>query len=73
MMIRTDAEYRRTIARITECHLAIVDRCDELRSAGSSCDDADPTLREWQTLQRMLEDQIARYESGVPRNWAPAV
>jgi len=72
-MIRTDSEYRRTIARITECHLNIVDRREELRSTGSRCGDADSTLREWETLRRMLEDQIARYEGGVSHSWWPAV
>jgi hypothetical protein len=72
MMIRTDAEYRRTIARITQCHLAIVDRREELRMRGGLCGE-DSTLREWKTLRRMLEDQIARYESGLRHNGVPAV
>jgi hypothetical protein len=70
-MIRNDSEYRRTIARITECHLNIVDRHEELRRCGALSSD-DSTLREWETLRRMLEDQIARYERGVSHHWAPA-
>ena len=61
-MIRNDAEYRRTIARITEYHLEIVDRRDHLRQLEYLDPQADEMIHDLKSKCRNLEGEIATYE-----------
>jgi hypothetical protein len=72
-MIRNDSQYKRTLARITECHLEIVDRREQLRQSGCSDDEADEVMCRLQSMCRNLEDEISTYERRTARTWVPAV
>lgn len=71
-MIRNDGEYKRTLARITECHLRLVDRREELELAGVPDEKIDATLDDLLHNCRGLEDDIAAYERYASPTWVPA-
>ena len=72
-MIRNDSEYKRTLARITEHHLRLVDRREELELEGVPDDQIDQLLADLQYNCRGLEDDVAAYERYTAPTWVPAV
>ena len=68
-MIRNDAEYKRTLARITEHHLWLVDRREQLELAGVPDEQIDEVLGDLHYNCRGLEDDIADYERHTARTW----
>jgi len=72
-MIRNVSEYKRTLARITECHLEIVDRREHLRHTDCRDDQADEVLRRLSATCANLKDEVSKFESRTARTWVPAV
>lgn len=71
-MIRNDSEYKRTLARITEHHLQLVDRREQLELAGVPDEQIDELLGDVQYNCRGLEEDIAAYERYTSRTWVQA-
>jgi len=73
LVINNESDYKRTIARLTECHLQIVDRKSELRDAGYTEQAAEQKMRELKSICQTLENDIARYERDIANTWVPGV
>ncbi len=71
-MIRNEPEFKRALARLTECHLDIVDRRDCLRQSGDADEQSDGILSDLKSRCRGLEDEIATYERRNAKTWVPA-
>ena len=72
-MIRDVSEYKRTLARITECHLEIVDRREHLRQMGCRDEQSDEVLSRLKATCRNLKDDVSTFENRTARSWVPAV
>ena len=72
-MIRNDAEYKRTLALITEHHLRLVDRREQLELARVPDEQIDELLGDILYNCRGLEDDVASYERYTAQTWVPAV
>jgi hypothetical protein len=71
-MIRNEFEYKRALAHVTECHLAIVERREQLRESGCLGEEADKALCRLKFVCGDLKDQIELYERRTARTWVPA-
>ena len=70
MTVRNEAEYKKTIALITEHHLRLVDRRENTWSlAGVPDEKVDEVLGDLHYNCRGLEDDIANYERHTARTW----
>ena len=69
IMIRHELEYKRTIARVTELHLQLVDQRERLQLAGLEDEQIEQMIGNLSARCRQLEDDIAVYESRLARTW----
>ena len=68
-MIRNEFEYKRTVARITEHHLQLVDQHEQLRLLGFSDEQIEQRIANLKSSWQHFEDEIATYERRTARTW----
>jgi hypothetical protein len=72
-MIHNEPEWKRTLARITELHLELVDQPEQLKLIGLSEEQIEQRIRKLESYCRHLEDEVATYERHTAATNAPAV
>ena len=72
-MIHNESEWKRTLARITEVHLELVDQPDQLKLLGLSEEQIEQRIRKLKTYCRYLEDEVTTYERHPVAINAPAI
>lgn len=70
-MIRNEPEFRRTVMRLTELHLELVDKREQLQLAGLEDEQIDELTGKMICSCRQLEDDIRTYEKRTARTWQP--
>jgi hypothetical protein len=71
-MIRTEVEFKRTVARVTELHLQLVDLREQLQLAGLEDEQIEEMTGGLSAKCRQFEDDIAIYERRMARTWVAA-
>jgi len=71
-MIRNELEFKRTVARLTELHLELVDRRERLQLAGLTDEQIDEMIGDLIVRSQRLGEEIAVYERRTARTWVPA-
>lgn len=71
-MIRNELEYRRTVVRLTEVHLELVDRRERLELLGLVDEQIEELIGNLICNCRRIEAEIAAYERATERTWVPA-
>jgi len=70
-MIRNELEFKRTVRRLTELHLQLVDQRERLQLAGLEDEQIEELTGNLTAMCRQFEDDIALYESRMARTWVP--
>jgi hypothetical protein len=71
-MIRNELEFRRTVVRLTELHLELVDRRERLELLGLADEQIEELIGNLICNCRRIEEEIAAYERQTERTWVPA-
>ncbi|HEY3964627.1 MAG TPA: hypothetical protein VGM05_08775 [Planctomycetaceae bacterium] len=70
-MIRNENQYKSTVALLTERHLQLADRREELRLKGLSDEQIGQMIGNLISNCRHLEEEIATYERSTAGTWVP--
>ncbi len=71
-MIRNEDQYKSTVALLTERHLELAERREELRLRGLSDEQIGQMIGNLISNCQDLEEEIATYERRTARTWVPA-